>query len=43
LDLFVVKVKKLNHKGSQSTSQRNTTEEININDFFNSPLERGKG
>jgi hypothetical protein len=35
----VVKVKKLNHKGSQSSSQRNTKEEININYFFNSPRE----
>jgi hypothetical protein len=33
----VVKVKKLNHKGSQSTAQRNTKEKININYFFNTP------
>jgi len=33
----VVKVKKLNHKGSQSKLQRNTKEKINLNHFFNSP------
>ena len=35
-----VENEKLNHKGSQSTSQRNTKEEININNIFNSPTEK---
>jgi hypothetical protein len=42
VDLFVVKFKTLNHKGSQSIpiaigTQRNTKEGININYFLNNP------